>query len=94
MDDLEGDAPGVGGDGGSPLVQGFAYLHFEAFAGGELEGDVGAGEQRVEDLVRGTYAHDDDVVGEVRVGGAQRGESLLVDAEGVRVVDCAVACDH
>lgn len=74
-------------------MQGFADFDLEAFAGGELKGDVRRGHECVEDLVRGTNAHDYDIVFDVRIGGLQSAHGVLVDAEGVGIVDSAVAGD-
>ena len=49
--DLQRDTARACGDDGLPLVQGFGDFDFEAFATGELEGDTGAREEGVEDLV-------------------------------------------
>ena len=91
--DLQGDTASVRGDDGRPLVQRLADFDLEAFAGGELQRDVCAGHEGVEDLVRGADAHDDDVGLEVFVLRCEGVHGFLVDAERVGVVDCAVAGD-
>jgi len=42
-------------------VDRFGDFHFEPFAGGELEDDLGGGHEGVEDLIARGNAHDDDI---------------------------------
>lgn len=58
-----------------------------------MEGDGGGGHEGVEKLVGWAEAHYDDVGLDVRVGGREGVDGLVVDLRGVRVVDGAVACD-
>jgi len=84
---LERDAARERGDDGLALVDGFGDLDLEPLSRGELQGDLGLGQQRVEDLVRRMEPHHTDVLGEVGDHGLDVLNHRVVDQGAVRVVD-------
>ena len=91
MRNLQRNAARLGRDDGNLLVQRFGDLDFEALTRRKLQRDLCIGQERVEDLILGTEAQDDDVLAEVRVLLFEGFERLVVDEGGVRVIDRALA---
>jgi hypothetical protein len=91
--DLQRQASDVARDDGDALVQGFGDLDLEALAGGQLQGDARARQQRVEHLVAWAEAHDDDAVLQVAVGVLELGQDVVEDCRAVRVVDAGMAAE-
>lgn len=89
--DLGRDAALVGADDGDTGVEGLGHLDLETFAGGELQDDVGVGNDHVEELVVGLEADDATVGKKLGVVSLELVHGLIKDDGGVGVIDGAVA---
>lgn len=84
---LERDSARERGDDRLALVDGFGDLDLEPFTGGELQCDLGLGEEGVEDLIRRMEPHHADILGEVGDLGLNVLDHRVVDHGAIRVID-------
>lgn len=89
--DLERNTTLVGDNDGDTGVESLRDLDLEALAGGELENDVGVGDNHVEELIVGIQAYDADVLDQVGVVVLQLGHGLVKDDGTIGVINGAVA---
>jgi len=71
---LERDTTCSSRDDGFAFVEGFGDFYLKAFAGRQLESDVGSAKEGVKELVGRRKAHQDYVGEKVGVGGFKKGD--------------------
>lgn len=85
--DLKGNAAFIGDNHRDSGVKSLRDLDFETLTSGQLENNVGIGNDHVEKLVVGVQAHDADVVEEVRVMIFKLGHGLIKDDGTIWVIN-------
>jgi hypothetical protein len=85
--DLKGNTAFIGDNHRNSCVESLRDLDFETLTSGQLENNVGIGDDHVEKLVVGVQAHDADVVEEVRIMIFKLGHGLIKDNGTIRVIN-------
>jgi hypothetical protein len=88
--DLKRDTAFIGDNHRNSGVKSLRDLDFESLTSGQLENNVGIGDDHVEKLVIGVQAHDADIVKEVRVMIFKLGHSLIKDDCTIWVINGSV----